>query len=87
MMQGYTSAGVGTSGVPVRFFCRPEIGLIELRCPRHEQDHPTCTSSAPTGSRPKMAPPSQARRPTTLGIDGYVRTRPKTREAILWDKA
>ena len=66
-MQGYTSAGVGTSGVPVRFFCRPEIGLIELRCPRHEQDHPTCTSSAPTASRPKMAPPSQARRPTTRG--------------------
>jgi predicted MPP superfamily phosphohydrolase len=34
-MQGYTSPGVGTSGVPVRFFCPPEIGLIELRCARH----------------------------------------------------
>lgn len=34
-MQGYTSAGVGTSGVPVRFFCPPELALIELRCSRH----------------------------------------------------
>jgi hypothetical protein len=34
-MQGYTSPGVGTSGVPVRFFCPPEIGVIELRCSRH----------------------------------------------------
>lgn len=33
-MQGYTSAGVGVSMVPVRFFCPPEIGLIELRCTR-----------------------------------------------------
>lgn len=31
-MQGYTSAGVGVSMVPVRFNCPPEIGLIELRC-------------------------------------------------------
>ena len=29
-VQGYTSPGVGTSGVPVRFLCPPEIGLIEL---------------------------------------------------------
>jgi uncharacterized protein len=56
-VQGYTSTGVGTSGVPVRFFCRPEIGLIELRCPRHAQDHPACTSSAPTASRPEVALP------------------------------
>jgi predicted MPP superfamily phosphohydrolase len=49
-VQGYTSTGVGTSGLPVRFFCRPEIGLIELRCPRHAQDHPACTSNAPTTS-------------------------------------
>ena len=28
--QGYTSAGVGCSGVPVRFNCPPEIVLIEL---------------------------------------------------------
>jgi predicted MPP superfamily phosphohydrolase len=34
-MQGFTSAGVGTSLLPVRFLCAPEIGLIELRCPRH----------------------------------------------------
>jgi predicted MPP superfamily phosphohydrolase len=34
-LQGYTSPGVGTSGVPVRFFCPPEIGLIELRCAQH----------------------------------------------------
>lgn len=36
-MQGYTSAGVGVSVVPVRFFCPPEIGVIELRC---TQPHP-----------------------------------------------
>jgi predicted MPP superfamily phosphohydrolase len=30
-VQGYTSAGVGSSCVPVRFFCPPEIGVIELR--------------------------------------------------------
>ena len=28
---GYTSVGVGTSGVPVRFFCPPELGLITLQ--------------------------------------------------------
>jgi uncharacterized protein len=30
-VQGYTSTGVGTSGVPVRFFCPAEIGLITLQ--------------------------------------------------------
>lgn len=30
-MQGYTSAGVGASGVFVRFFCPPEIVIHELR--------------------------------------------------------
>jgi hypothetical protein len=30
-MQGYTSTGVGSSGVVVRFFCKPEIALITLR--------------------------------------------------------
>ena len=30
-MTGYTSAGVGTSGIPVRFFCPPRIPLITLR--------------------------------------------------------
>ena len=34
-LQGYTNPGVGTSGVPVRFWCPPEIGLVELRCARH----------------------------------------------------
>jgi hypothetical protein len=29
-LQGYTSAGAGSSCVAVRFNCRPEIGLIEL---------------------------------------------------------
>jgi len=39
-LQGYTSPGVGTSGVPVRFFCPPEVGLVELRCPRHREQAP-----------------------------------------------
>src|SRR5215813_4068726 len=39
-MQGYTSAGVGVSVVPVRFFCPPEIVLIELRC-THQHAHPS----------------------------------------------
>ena len=30
-VRGYTSAGVGSAVLPVRFFCPPEIGLIELR--------------------------------------------------------
>lgn len=30
-LHGYTSAGTGSSGVPVRFFCRPEITVHELR--------------------------------------------------------
>ncbi|MGH9694488.1 MAG: metallophosphoesterase, partial [Bryobacteraceae bacterium] len=29
-MQGYTSAGVGCSSLPVRFHCPPELALIEL---------------------------------------------------------
>ena len=39
-MQGYTSAGVGVSVVPVRFLCPPEIVLIELRCTRSHA-HPS----------------------------------------------
>ena len=31
-LQGYTSAGAGCSGVPVRFFCPPEITLHRLQC-------------------------------------------------------
>lgn len=30
-MTGYTSRGVGTSGIPVRFFCPPQIPLITFR--------------------------------------------------------
>ena len=30
-MAGYTSRGVGASGVPVRFFCPPEMTVITLR--------------------------------------------------------
>lgn len=33
-MQGYTSSGVGSSMVPVRFHCPPEVALIEMRCTR-----------------------------------------------------
>jgi predicted MPP superfamily phosphohydrolase len=29
-VQGYTSSGTGASGVAVRFFCPPEVGLITL---------------------------------------------------------
>jgi predicted MPP superfamily phosphohydrolase len=29
-MQGYTSAGVGCSGLPIRFVCPPELVWIEL---------------------------------------------------------
>ncbi len=38
-MQGYTSAGVGVSVVPVRFFCPPEIVVMELCC-THSHAHP-----------------------------------------------
>lgn len=30
-VQGYTNAGIGSSGVAVRFNCPPEVGVIELR--------------------------------------------------------
>jgi len=30
-VKGYTNVGVGSSGVPVRFHCPPEIAVIELR--------------------------------------------------------
>ena len=33
-MQGYTSAGTGSCGVPVRFFCPPEFTLHRLRAGR-----------------------------------------------------
>jgi uncharacterized protein len=47
-LQGYTSSGVGTSGVPVRFFCPPEIGLIELRCARHHEPAPAGMQARPS---------------------------------------
>ena len=31
-MSGYTSNGAGTSGIDVRFFCKPEVVMITLRC-------------------------------------------------------
>ena len=31
-MRGYTSRGTGVSGLPVRFFCPPEVTLHTLRC-------------------------------------------------------
>jgi len=31
-MSGYTSRGVGTSGIPVRYFCPPEMTVVTLRC-------------------------------------------------------
>lgn len=31
-MSGYTSRGVGASGIAVRFFCPPEMNLITLKC-------------------------------------------------------
>ena len=31
--QTYVSRGFGTSGVPLRFGCRPELGVVELRRP------------------------------------------------------
>ncbi|UFJ42897.1 metallophosphoesterase [Brevibacillus humidisoli] len=30
-LQVYTNRGIGTTGLPVRFFCRPEITLLTLR--------------------------------------------------------
>ena len=40
-MMGYTTAGVGCSLAPIRFFCPPEIALIELRHPDDpEHDYP-----------------------------------------------
>lgn len=31
-MHGYTSPGVGTTDIPVRFNCPPRVSIIELRC-------------------------------------------------------
>lgn len=34
-MIGYTTTGIGTTDIPVRFNCPPEAALIELRCTEH----------------------------------------------------
>lgn len=31
-MSGYTSRGVGASGIPVRYFCPPEMTVVTLKC-------------------------------------------------------
>ena len=55
-LQGYTSPGVGASGVPVRFFCPPEIGLVELRCTRHHEHASALVHHGPrVEKRPAMA--------------------------------
>jgi predicted MPP superfamily phosphohydrolase len=36
-MAGYTSRGAGTSGLPIRYFCPPEITLIKLTTAKHLQ--------------------------------------------------
>jgi uncharacterized protein len=54
-LQGYTNPGVGTSGIPVRFFCPPEIGLVELRCARHHAHEPALAHHRPSvGKRPAI---------------------------------
>jgi predicted MPP superfamily phosphohydrolase len=35
-MQGYTSAGVGCSMLPVRFNCPPEVLMLELMAVRQK---------------------------------------------------
>ncbi len=55
-LQGYTNPGVGTSGVPVRFFCPPEIGVVELRCARH-QGHAFAHHGPNAVERPAIVPP------------------------------
>ncbi len=40
-LQGYTSAGTGATGVPIRFFCPPEITLHTLHKPQRTTLHST----------------------------------------------
>lgn len=59
-VKGYTSAGVGSSCVPVRFNCPPEIGLIELRCSRRHSDsgsepRATTLSDDPASHRSRLS--------------------------------
>jgi predicted MPP superfamily phosphohydrolase len=63
-LQGYTSPGVGTSGVPVRFFCPPEIGLIELRCARHHENAPTLAHGGPSADEREET----GRPPSLVGV-------------------
>jgi uncharacterized protein len=56
-LQGYTNPGVGTSGVPVRFFCPPEIGLVELRCARHQGQASVVADHGPNAAEgPEIVP-------------------------------
>ncbi|HSF30247.1 MAG TPA: metallophosphoesterase [Candidatus Tectomicrobia bacterium] len=55
-LHGYTNPGVGTSGVPVRFFCPPEIGLIELRCARHHEHAGALPDNALSAPGPEETP-------------------------------
>lgn len=50
-LQGYTNPGVGTSGIPVRFFCPPEIGLVELCCARHHGHTPAWAHHGPRAEK------------------------------------
>jgi uncharacterized protein len=82
-LHGYTNAGVGASGVPVRFFCPPEIGLIELRCVRHHEYAPalphdglrapepeeTAYSLSLAGSRGPASPVAGGRVIDNLGVN------------------
>jgi hypothetical protein len=58
-VQGYTNRGVGTSGVPVRFFCPPEIGVIELRCARHHEHALRLTQPVLSARKPQEMPSSR----------------------------
>jgi len=47
MMRGYTSSGTGSSGVPARFFCPPEIVVHTLRSLRGSiPSRPSCSGMA-----------------------------------------
>jgi predicted MPP superfamily phosphohydrolase len=46
-VQGYTSAGVGSVIVPVRFHCPPEVGLLELSRSEKSEDGRKASASQP----------------------------------------
>ncbi len=45
----YVSRGLGTSNVPYRLFCRPELPLFMLRCRRRDGEQASDGSRHPTG--------------------------------------